>query len=39
MQEAGLTEVSPLMCTTAIWGQHPVFSYPEAPQDAPLWGG
>ena len=24
MQESGLVEIFPLMCTSAIWGQHPV---------------
>ena len=41
MQESGLTEIIPLMCTSAIWGLHPVFSYPEFPQGSPahhqLW--
>ena len=32
MQEAGLTEIIPLICTSATWGQHPVFSHPEFPQ-------
>jgi len=27
MQESGLTEIIPLMCTSAIWGQNPVFSH------------
>ena len=25
MQESGLTEIIPLICTSAIWGQYPVF--------------
>ena len=37
MQESGITEIIPLICTSAIWGQHPLFSHPEFPQAAPLW--
>ena len=29
MQESGLTEVIPLMCTSDLWGQDLVFSQPE----------
>ena len=29
MQECGPTEILPLTCTSAIWGQNSVFSYPE----------
>ena len=38
MQESGLTEIIPLICTSAIWGQYPVFSHPGFPQGslAPL---
>ena len=32
MQESELTEIIPLICSSAIWGQYPVFSYPEFPQ-------
>ena len=32
MQESGLTESTLLICTSAIWGLYPVFSYPEFPQ-------
>ena len=28
MQESGLTKIIPLICTSAIWGQYPVFSHP-----------
>ena len=42
MQESGLTETIPLICTSAIWGQYPVFSHPgilcflpEFPQGSP----
>ena len=28
MQEFRLTEIIPLICTSALWGQHPVFSHP-----------
>ena len=34
-QESGLTEILPLICTSAIWGQDPVLSPPEFPQGAP----
>ena len=41
MQESGLTKIIPLICTSAIWGQYPVFSHPEFPQDSlahlPQW--
>ena len=36
MQESGLTEIIPLICTSAIWGLYPVFSHPEFPQAAPV---
>ena len=36
MQESGLTEIIPLMCTSALWGQHPVLSHPESSQGAGL---
>ena len=32
MQESRLTEIIPLMCTSALWGQYPVLSHPESPQ-------
>ena len=32
MQESGLTEIIPLICTSAIWGQYPAFLHPESPQ-------
>ena len=35
MQEPGLTEIIPLICTSATWGQYPVFSCPELPQGSP----
>ena len=34
MKESGLTEIIPLVCTSGIWGQHPVLSHPEFPQGA-----
>ena len=37
MQESGFTDLIPLMCTSAVWGQHPMFSHPEFPQGSP-WG-
>ena len=33
--KAGLTEIMPLICTSALWGQHPVLSHPECPQGSP----
>ena len=39
MEESGLIEIIPLICTSAVWGQYPVFSHPETPQGAPFWGG
>ena len=35
MQEFRLSEISPLICTSFIWGQYSVFSYPEFPQGSP----
>ena len=35
MHESGLTEVIPLMCTSAIWGQCPAFLHAEPPQGSP----
>ena len=37
MQESGLTELIPLICTSPVWGQYPVFSHPEFPQGS-LYG-
>ena len=34
MQEFGLTEIIPLVCTSAIRGQYPKLSHPESPQGA-----
>ena len=28
-EESGLTEISPFICISALWGQYPVFSHPE----------
>ena len=39
MQESGLTEIIPLTCSSAIWGQYPVRSHPESPQGTALGGG
>ena len=30
IQESGLTEIIPLICTSSIWGQYPVFSHLES---------
>lgn len=35
MQESRLTEVIPLVCTSAIWGENPVLSHSKSPRDAP----
>ena len=29
MQESGLTKIIPLIRTSAVWGQYPVFSHPK----------
>ena len=39
MQESGFTEVIPLICTSAIWGQHPVFSILNPFRGHSQWGG
>ena len=39
MQESGLTEIVPLICTSAICGQHPVVSHPESPWGTSLTDG
>lgn len=36
MQEAGLTEIIPLICTSALFCQYSLFSQPELPQSSPL---
>ena len=36
MQESGLIEIIPLICTSANYGQYPVLFHPEFPQGAPL---
>ena len=36
MGQSGLTEIIPLIRTSALWGQYPVLSHPESPQGAPL---
>ena len=37
--KSGLIEIIPLVCTSAIRGQYPVFSHPESPQGVLLGGG
>ena len=32
IQETGLTEIIPLISTSVIWGQYPMFSHPKFPQ-------
>ena len=32
VQDSGLTEIVPLICTSAIWDYYCVFSHPEFPQ-------
>ena len=36
MQESGLIEIIPLICTLTIQGQYPAFLHPESRQGAPL---
>ena len=36
MQESGVIEIIPFVCTSALWGQFPVFLHPESPQGAQL---
>ena len=35
MQESGLNDIIPLICTSAIWGLYLVFSHLEFPQGFP----
>ena len=39
MQEVGFTEIIPLICTSAICDQYPMFSYPEVPQGSAVGSG
>ena len=42
MLESGLTEIIPLVCISAIWGQDAVFLHPGSHQSAQcvcVWGG
>ena len=32
MQSSGLMDIIPLACTSAVWGQNPLFSHPQFPQ-------
>lgn len=32
MRESGFPEAIPLICTSAVWGQGPVFPHPELPR-------
>ena len=36
VQESGLNEIIPLICTSAIRGPYPMFSHPEFPQGCSL---
>ena len=36
IQESGLIEIIPLICTIAVQGQYPGLSHPESLQGAPL---
>lgn len=36
MRESGLSEIIPLLCVSAVWGQRPVLSHPKSPQGAQL---
>ena len=38
MQESGLIETIPLVCTSAVSDQYPVLFPPESPQGAPVGG-
>ena len=38
MQESGLIEIIPLICTSALWGQYPVSLHPEFPSGCSCWG-
>ena len=38
MQESGLIEIIPLVCTSSVSDQYPVLSPPESPQRAPMGG-
>ena len=38
-EDARLTELSPLVCSSATWGQFPVFSHPELPWGSPAHTG
>ena len=37
VQDSGLTEIVPLICTSAIWDYYSVFSHLEFPQGKLLW--
>lgn len=37
MQESGLTEIIPLVCTLSIRGQCPVLFHPESTLGARMW--
>ena len=39
MQESGFTEIIPLICTSAICDQYPMFLYPEVPQGSAVGSG
>ena len=34
--DSGLTKIIPLICTSALWSQDPVFLHPESPPSGPL---
>ena len=36
MQESGFPKITPLISTSAVWGQHPAVLHPESPQGAQL---
>ena len=36
MQESGLIEIIPLICSLTLLGQYPIFLHPESPQGAQL---
>ena len=38
MEDSGLAEITPLICTSAAWGQWTVLSHPEPPLEVQLGG-
>ena len=38
-QDHGFIEITPLICTSALWGQYPILYRPELPSGYPVWDG